>query len=99
MPHFTVTIGSDGPVIDLAVPGRADDQDAKAILDKAIKAVGGAEKLGKVQAATWKAKGTITFNGNDNEFTSQATVQGLDHYRTEFDGEFNGNKFKGVTVL
>ena len=26
-------------------------------------------------------------------------MQGLDHYRSEFEGEFNGNPIKGVTVL
>ena len=30
---------------------------------------------------------------------SEATVQGLDHFRSEFEGEFSGNKVKGVTVL
>ena len=49
--------------------------------------------------ATWQSRGTITFNDTDNEFTSQATVQGLDHYRSEFEGDFGGNKVKGVTVL
>ncbi|HTU91036.1 MAG TPA: hypothetical protein VMF69_13235 [Gemmataceae bacterium] len=77
----------------------ADDKDAAAILDKAVKALGGQEKLSKVKAATWKSKGKITFNGNDNEFTATATVQGLDHYRSVFEGEFNGNQVKGVTVL
>src|SRR5207253_1404299 len=38
-------------------------------------------------------------NGNENEFTSHTTVQGLDHYRSEFEGEFGGNKVKGVTVV
>jgi hypothetical protein len=85
-----------------SVTGRAalaDGPDASAILDKAIKALGGEEKLRKAEASTWKSKGKITFNDNANEFTSQATVQGLDHYRSEFEGEFNGNPTKGVTVL
>ena len=30
---------------------------------------------------------------------AQSTVQGLDHYRSEFEGEFDGNTVKGVTVL
>jgi hypothetical protein len=77
----------------------ADDKDAKATLDKAIKALGGADQLGRIKAATWKAKGTISFGGGDNEFTSQTTVQGLDHFRGEFEGDFGGNKVKGVTVL
>ncbi len=80
-------------------PGRADDQDAKAILDKGIKALGGEEKLGKVKAFSWKAKGKITFNDTDNEFTSETTVQGIDHFRNEFDGEFGGIKVKGVVIL
>jgi hypothetical protein len=76
-----------------------DDKDAKAILDKAIQALGGEEKLGAVKAATWKAKGKISFGGNDSDFTSETTVQGLDQLRQEFEGEFGGNKVKGVTVL
>lgn len=77
----------------------ADDADVKAILDKGIKALGGEEKLSAIKAATWKSKGKISFGGNDSDFTSQATVQGLDHYRTEFEGEFGGNKVQGVIVL
>ncbi len=76
-----------------------DDKDTKTILDKAIKALGGEEKLSMIKAATWKAKGKINFGGNENEFTSQSTVQGADHYRSEFEGEFGGNKVKGVVVL
>jgi hypothetical protein len=79
---------------------RADvDGDAKAILDKAIQALGGEEKLGAVKAATWKGKGTVHIGGNDSDYTSQTTVQGLDQYRQEFEGEFMGNKVKSVTVL
>ena len=78
---------------------RADDTDPSAVLDKAIKAMGGEEKLKKIDAFSWKSKVAITFNENTNQFTSHATLQGLDHYRGEFEGEFGGNPFKGVTVL
>lgn len=78
---------------------RADDQDAKAIIDKGIKALGGEEKLTKAGTYSVKSKGTITFNGSDNEISSQATLQGLDHYRSEFEGKFGDNDVKGVTVL
>src|SRR5262245_10507481 len=83
----------------LAVPTWADDAAVQAVLDKAIKALGGAEALGKAQVLRWKSKGTITFNGNDNTFTGQSTVQGLDHLRAEFEGDFGGNPFKAVIVL
>jgi hypothetical protein len=76
---------------------QAADTDPSAVLDKAIKALGG-EKLDKVDAISWKSKVAITFNDNTNEFTSHSTLQGLDHYRSEMDGEFGGNPFKGVTV-
>ena len=78
---------------------RADDTDPSAVLDKAIKAMGGEEKLKKIDAVTWKSKVAITFNENTSQFTSHSTLQGLDHYRSEFEGEFGGNPFKGVTVL
>jgi hypothetical protein len=78
---------------------RADDKDPTAVLDKAIKALGGEEKLKKAGATSWKSKLTININGNSNDFTSQSTVEGIDHYRSEFEGEFGGNAFKGVTVL
>src|SRR5437773_11670323 len=84
----------------VASPVRAaDDEDAKAILAKGIKALGGEEKLSKVKAATWKGKGKINFGGAESEFSSQATAQGLDHMRSEFEGEFMGNKIKGVIVF
>src|SRR5947209_8064410 len=81
----------------LGSPARAEDD--KAIVDKAITALGGEEKLSKVKAATWKGKGKINFMGNESEFTSQMTVQGLDHFRSEIESEFMGNKVKFMTVL
>jgi hypothetical protein len=84
----------------LGLSGSAPAQEnVNAILDKGIKALGGEEKLSKVKAASWKSKGTISFGGNDHEFTSEAIVQGLDHFRQIFEGDFGGNKVKGVAVL
>jgi hypothetical protein len=79
---------------------RADEgKDAKAILDQAIKALGGEEKHGAAKAATWKSKGTINLGGNESKIETQTTVQGADHLRAEFKGDFNGMEVKGVTVL
>src|SRR5262249_32646991 len=36
---------------------------------------------------------------NDSEFTSETTVQGLDHLRNTFEGDFGGNKVKGAVVI
>jgi hypothetical protein len=81
-----------------AFPLRADDA-AKAILDKGISALGGEEKLKKIEAMTWKSKGKLKFGDNENEFTAQSTAKGLDHYLSEFNSEFNGNSFKAIAVI
>jgi hypothetical protein len=87
-------------VCGLGGPARAEgDKDTSAVLDKAIKALGGEEKLKAVKAATWKTKGTINVGGGDGELTSTATVQGLDHFRQEFDADINGQKVKGAMVV
>lgn len=78
---------------------QADDKDATAVLDKAIKALGGEEKLGKAAGFTWKTKGVITINGGDNELTGQTTLAAPDRYRANIEGEFNGNNIKIATVL
>jgi hypothetical protein len=78
---------------------QANDEIAQGALDRAIKALGGEEKLAKVEAFTWKSKGDFIINGSDNKFHGHVTVQGLDQYRSEFEGNFNGNPLKGVTVL
>jgi hypothetical protein len=90
-------------VCALSLPFReaqaADDKDVQAVLDKAMQALGGKDKMSKVHAATWKSNSVLTLGGNDNKFTNQVTLQGLTHFRSAFEGEFMGNEVKGVTVL
>lgn len=78
---------------------RADEKEALAVVDKAIKAAGGEEALSKAKIVSWKSKGTITFNGEDNPFSGGTTAQGLAQFRSDFEGEFGGNTIKGVTVV
>jgi hypothetical protein len=78
---------------------RADEVQPDSVLEKAIKALGGEAKLAKAAAFSRKTKGTFSFGENKNDFTSETTVQGLDRYLSAFDGEFGGNKVKGVVVL
>ncbi len=74
---------------------RSVEQEVKSILDRAIKALGGEEKLGKVDAFSWKSKGVVVFNGNENESSNEVTVKGLDHFRREF----GNDQFHGVVVV
>jgi outer membrane lipoprotein-sorting protein len=79
----------------LTSSSQAGDSDAKSILDKAITALGGAEKLAKIEAFSMKAKGTVVFNGNESDTTTEVIFKGLDHYRREF----GNDQFHGVVVL
>ena len=75
---------------------RADDKDAKSILDKAIKALGGEEKLGKVDGILHgKPRARSTSTATRTSSTSEVTVKGLDHFRREF----GNDQFHGVVVL
>jgi hypothetical protein len=93
---FVIAVFISGMV---SAAGADDKKDPNAVLDKAIKALGGEQKLSSVKAFMSKAKGKVYIQGNESEFTNQATAQGLTHYRGEFEGEFGGNKIHGVTVL
>lgn len=67
--------------------------DAKAIVDKLIKAQGGEEKLAKIKTITWKSKGKISFGGNENELSTVSAIQGIDRYRSDFEGAFGKGFF------
>ena len=63
-------------------PARADDPKAKAILDRAIKALGGEEKLAKIEAFSWKAK--VKFGQPRPEMNAELIFKGLDHMRRAY---------------
>jgi hypothetical protein len=90
-------------VVAVSGPGRtvsAGDTDATAILDKAMKALGGEDKLSKIQAATWKARGKSTFRDDEqHDFTGQTTIQGLDRFRSEIELKFRDKTTLKLLVI
>jgi hypothetical protein len=78
---------------------RADEQAAKATLDKAIKALGGEARLSKNKAFTMKGKGTLLIDGDDIPISFQTTARGIEQYRSTYEGEIGGEKFTGATVI
>jgi hypothetical protein len=85
-----VTIFVSGP----GQAASADDKQSAAVLDKAMNALGGEDKLSKIKAVTWNAKGKITFgetgkfalaDREEHDFTSRTTARGLEHFRSEID--------------
>ncbi len=89
--------------VSIPVLGRtvwADDPDATAILDKAMKAMGGEDMLKKIEAAIWKSKGKLRLGDNtEHDFTGQTIMQGLDRVRSEVEIEVLGQKHMMLAVL
>jgi hypothetical protein len=97
MKRYQCAILAAGLLLGLGRVTWADDEEAKAVIDKAVKALGGPTDASK--AFSWKTKGTLTINDSDNKFTTKITSQGINRHRQEFDAEIEGNPVKGVTVL
>jgi hypothetical protein len=83
-------------VLAATSPALADDA-ADAIINKAIKAMGGEARLAK--ATTSKVKGTFALPDSAFEFTIEHTIDGIDRERSTFEGDFGGNKSTTVTVI
>jgi tetratricopeptide (TPR) repeat protein len=82
-----------------AIAATVGGRNADSIVDKAILALGGEERLSKIGAYSVRSKVTIAFGDNHNEFTSKATLLGLDRYRSEFEGRFGDDDVKGTIVV
>jgi hypothetical protein len=76
-----------------------DDNDARAIVDKAIKAMGGDAELGKWKAFTSKIKGDIHTQGVKIAFTGELATQGADQEKISLDLNIDGQTFPIVQVL
>ncbi len=79
---------------------RGDDQaDARKVIEKAIQAQGGAEKIAKYKAATWKTKGNFYGLGNALPYTGEYAIQLPDKFRFALDFDANGQQFKFIMVV
>jgi hypothetical protein len=94
-----LVVGLAGLFLGLAGVSRAEDKVAMAVLDRAIKALGGEEALARADVVSWKSKGKIYLEGTPNRFTLRTTFKGLDRHRSVFVGDFDGSEVELVTVL
>ena len=87
-------------VLALAALGRADDAaDAKAVVEKAVKARGGSDNLAKYKADVLKIKGAVHVSGLDIDFTGEISFQQPDKSRTVIEGTVMGTNFKSTRVV
>ncbi len=87
-----------GAVLFLTAGARADDT-VQAILEKAIKAQGGMEKLAKPRASHSKIKGTVEAMGLTITITGENYVQSPGRIKTVMDFEVNNMKGGIVQVF
>jgi hypothetical protein len=82
-----------------AAPARADeDAAAKAVLAKALQAMGGETKLSKLQGVTFKVKGTLDIQGIQVDLSGEWSLQGLDRARWEVEATVM-NRTETATLL
>jgi hypothetical protein len=65
-----------------------DAEKARAIVNKAIQAMGGEKNLAKHQAITWKEKGTYYGMGEGIPYTANFAVQAPNQFRMDVEGVF-----------
>lgn len=87
-------------VATAAGAGRADDQaEVKAVLARAIKATGGADRLAKHKALTTKFKGKVYLGENPTDYTAEWALQYPDKFKTSVSGAVMGQAFTFVMVV
>lgn len=95
--RLTILLGSTILLLGTTAPVHADES-ASAIADKAIQAMGGA-RLAQAHAASWKASGTATINGEEVSFQADWTIQGDSQTHIDARAEANGSTINVWIVL
>src|SRR3954465_3388246 len=72
---------------------------APAVIDRAVKELGGPQKLGAVKAMEWSSKGTITVDNTDNPFNLRVVLHGPNPPRGGCDTTIGGNPIKGAVIV
>lgn len=83
-----------------ALPARPDDaQEARALVDRAIKAHGGAEAVGKFKASVVGFKGTFHGMGMEIPMTGEISTFGAENLKADVEVEAGGQKVRVVNVV
>src|SRR5262245_43047926 len=80
-------------------PARAADESPRAIIERAIEAHGGQERLEKLKTDRVSLKGTMLVNDNKAEFTAETTVNMPSQFRNVVELKFDTSTRKVVQIL
>src|SRR6266540_2813029 len=75
------------------------EKDAQAILRRAIKAHGGADKLARTRITRETTRGTVTVSERKTSFTAETLVRMPDQFRSVVTSEVDGAKRQVVQVF
>jgi hypothetical protein len=77
-----------------------DPAEVRQILDRAIKATGGAAKVSRLRAVSWQGSATFAEpGGNEIALKFEGSAQGWDQYRLEAEAQENGQTVKLLLVV
>src|SRR4030095_1694149 len=82
-----------------AIADETQVAEARRVVEKALRAMGGKEKLAGVKAATFNTKGKLYWFGAGTDFTGEMAVQGLTKARTVMSFEFLGKRQTIIAVV
>src|SRR6266849_10575542 len=83
-----------------ASTARADDKaETRAVIDKAIQATGGEEKLAKAKLVHFKGKGKFYGMGEGIDYTGEWNIQPPDKFRVQINFEVNAMKITFTMVF
>jgi hypothetical protein len=99
MTRFRNSVLAIGFVLAVSAPARAEEADARKIIEKAVKAHGGQEKLDKLPGIVVKFKGTFHGMGEGIAMSGEISTQGPDKVRVDVEVEAGGQKIPIVNVL
>jgi hypothetical protein len=100
MNHARLAVVTFGFVLAVGAPARADDaKAARALVDKAIKAQGGADNLAKYKGSVASFKGTFYGMGMELPMTGVITTMGVDKFKADIMVEAGGMKIQIVNVV
>lgn len=84
----------------LVTNARADDRkEIDRVIDKAVQAAGGADKLGEIQAVVWKTRAILHGPDGVTEMTGEYAQEKPNRYRAEITTEKDGKKSKRIIVV
>lgn len=83
----------------VATPARAAEDAARAVLDRALRAVGGKKELARLAGVSFKTRGTFDAGGVQVELSGEMSLQGLDRIRWEVQASAMGRGENGTLLF